>query len=341
MKRHALLALLGILLVAALALAAPTGPPRAQVFVLSNSQPNISVIDAETNRVTNTVNVPSMTSWPWNDDNNYFDGTHLWLGMRNPSTNDVEVGLLNLDTLRIDHRIPLGQDRVSVYIGKSSRTGRLFVAKHASGQLAAINIKTRAVERTIDLPVGTNGVACDVEVTTGLDRRERAYIPTMAGNRVISVDTSTLQILQVVDFTENTRPFMLTATPDGRRLWVQEQTGNTNVVMSTMNLQVVDRVAAGRVPIVGTFSPDGKLHFTGHGNEPFVIANDTDTFREVWRAPAGQATSKVGVHPAGTFVYAIASNEGALVVFEAATGKVVTRIALGTNPTGLFVRRLN
>ncbi len=126
MKRHALLALLGILLVAALALAAPTGPPRAQVFVLSNSQPNISVIDAETNRVTNTANVPSMTSWPWNDDNNYFDGTHLWLGVRNPSTNDVEVGLLNLDTLRIDHRIPLGQDRVSVYIGKPSRTGRLL-----------------------------------------------------------------------------------------------------------------------------------------------------------------------------------------------------------------------
>ncbi|MGH2360093.1 MAG: hypothetical protein ACRDGM_06065, partial [bacterium] len=71
MKRPVLLALLGILLAAALALAAPSGPPKAQVFVLSNSQPNISVIDAETNRVIKTVNVPNMTSWPWNDDNNY------------------------------------------------------------------------------------------------------------------------------------------------------------------------------------------------------------------------------------------------------------------------------
>ncbi len=315
-------------------------PPKAQLLVLSNSQPNITVIDAETNRVINTANVPNMTSWTWIDDNNYFDGKHLWAGLRNPTTNDVEVVLLEVSTLQIVHRISLGKDAATLYIGKPSRTGKLFVAKQASRQLAVIDLKTRAVERIIDLPLGDGGVACDVDVAVAIDGKERAFIPALAGNRIVVVDTETVQVSQVLDFPEGTRPFMLTATPDGRRLWVQEQRGNSNVVLNTLGLQLVERVPAGTVPITGTFSPDGKVHFTGH-NSDVVIANDTETFAEMWRTSVGSFTNKLGVHPSGKFVYAIVSNEGAVAVLEAATGKLVTRISLGTNPTGLFVGKVN
>jgi len=34
------------------------------------------------------------------------------------------------------------------------------------------------------------------------------------------------------------------------------------------------------------------------------------------------------------------TSEGAVGVLEASTGRVVTRVALGTNPTGIFVRTL-
>ena len=328
-----------VLLVAvasSLVLAAPAAP-RAQVIVFSNSSPHVTVIDGQTNQVTKTTDVPQFTSWTWIDDNNYYDGKNLWVGMQNPNTNDVEVVLFDLDTLQVTRRIPLGKDSVTLYIGKASRTGRVLVAKHASGQLVAIDANTHAVVRTVDLPV-TGGVACDVDVITGFDRKERAFVPTMAGNTVLSIDTTSFQVVQTLRF-DATRPFMLTASADGRRLWVQEQAGNSNAVVNVMNLQVIERVAAGPVPIQGTYSPDGKLHFTGHNSE-FVIANDTETFREVWRARVGANAQKLGVHPAGTFVYAIVTRGASVGVIDAATGRVMTHVALGTNPAGIYIRRL-
>ncbi len=343
MKTSRVLAAAGVLLFALAtpflsALAAPQ-TPTAQVLVFSNSRPHITVIDGQTHQVLRTADVPDLGMWGWNDDNNYFDGTNLWLSRRNPETNQAEVVLLDINSLSVTRRIPVGEERGNLFIGKASRTGKVLVAKFGAGELVAIDMKTFATQ-TLKLPVD-GGVACDVDVGIGFDRKERAYIPTMAGNSVIVVDPESLKVLQVVRFTEGTRPWMVTVTPDGRRIWVQEQTGNANAIMNAMTLDVLTKAPAGAAPDTGSFSPDGRLHFTGHFTNNLVVANETDTFREVWRTQAGANTRILGVHPAGTFVYAIASSEGAVVVLDAATGRIVNRVALGTNPVGLFVRRLN
>lgn len=328
-----------ILLLAAVVFAGPSArAPQAQVIALSNSSPHVSVIDGRTHQVVKTADIPQMTSWTWNDDNNYSDGRHLWLGLRNPDTSDLEVIILDLDTLQVTRRIPLGKDSVTLYIGKPSRLGRLLVSKHASGEVAVIDTKTFAVLQLVKLPVN-GGVACDIDLAVGPGTIERALVPTDAGNTVLSVDTATLNILAGQTF-PGTRPFMLTASPDGRQAWVQERTGNSITVLNARTLQVIKRIPTGKTPIIGTFSPDGRLHFTGHVADTVVMAHNTTTFREVWRARVGTNPDRVGVHPAGTFVYATISREGTVAVIDARTGKVVTRISLGTNPAGLFVRRL-
>ena len=340
MRRFAVLAWLVAFAGAPGVFAAYTAPLHVQIIALSNSRPNITVIDAETNRVIDTANVPDMTTWGWNDDNNYFDGEHLWVGMLNSNNNAAEVALLNLNTRQIDRRISIGKETITVYIGKPSKAGNLLVAKQGSRQLVVIDIKARTVQRTIDLPMGNGGVACDVDVGTALDGKERAYVPGLAGNRVVAIDTATLQVAQTLDFPEGTRPFMLTVARDGRRLWIQEQAGNSNVILNGMNLLMVARTPAGAVPITGTFSLDGKLHFTGHRGDPIIIANDTETFAEVWRTRVGARPEKLGVHPNGRFLYAALAGEDAVVVLEAATGQLVQRISLGTTPVGLFVRKV-
>lgn len=337
--RYATILILIVLLASAVVFAGPSArPPQAQVIALSNSSPHVSVIDGKTHQVVKTADIPQMTSWTWNDDNNYYDGRHLWLGLRNPDTNDVEVILLDLDTLQVTRRIPLGKDAVTLYIGKPSRLGRVLVSKHASGEAAVIDTKTFAVLQMVKLPVN-GGVACDIDLAVGPGTMERALVPTDTGNTVLSVDTTTLNILARQEF-PGTRPFMLTASPDGRQVWVQERTGNSITVLNARTLQVIKRIPTGKTPIIGTFSPDGRLHLTGHAADTEVMAHDTTTFREVWRARVGTNPDKVGVHPAGTFVYATISREGTVAVIDARTGKVVMRISLGTNPTGLFVRRL-
>jgi YVTN family beta-propeller protein len=325
-----------------LALTAPVpgavGRIRAQVLVLSNSAPHIVVVDAQTHQVSRTAEVPDGGTWvwTWNDDNNYFDGTHLWLGRRSPATDDVEVVLLDVDTLQIARRVPLGKERATLYIGKASRDGRVFVSKHASGELVVLDARTAAVLQTVALPVN-GGVACDVDASAGAV--QRILVPTDTGNTVLAVDPVTLQVVARRAF-EGTRPFMLTASPDGRQVWVQERTGNSITVLNPRTLDVIRRIPTGRTPIVGTFSPDGTLHLTGHAADTIVLAHDTRTFREVWRARVGTYPDRVGVHPAGTYAYATVSREGTLAVLDLATGRVVTRIALGTAPTGLYVRRL-
>lgn len=340
MRQLGLLLTLPLVLASTLAFAVPATRPTAQVIVLSNSSPHVSVVDAETNAIVRTANLPQLPAWVWgwNTAKNSYDGKFLWLGMRNPTTNDAEVVLLDLDALQIMRRIPIGQERLTLYIGGPSRTGKVFVAKQGAGQLVIIDLKSYTVERTIDVPV-TGGVACDVDVGVAADGKERAFVPTNQGNTVVSLDTTTLEVSQTLSFPEKTQPFMLTATPDGRRLWVQEAAGGT-VVVNGLTLQPVwSRIPMGQTPINNVFSPDGKLSFTGH-NSPVVIASDTQTFEEVWRTQVGVNPQKLAVHPAGTFVYALVTNEGTLAVLEAATGKIVKRIALGTNPTGIFVRRL-
>ena len=313
-------------------------PPSAQVIVLSNSTPHVSVIDTRTHQVVRTADIPQMTAWTWNDDNNAYDGRYLWLGLRNPDTSDVEIILLDLDTLQVSRRIPLGKDSITVYIGKPSRHGIILVSKHASGELVSINTSSFAVD-TVKLPVN-GGVACDIDVvTTGPGTVERAFVPTDNGNTVLSVDTVSKQVVGTVPFA-GTRPFMLTASPDGSRVWIEERTGNSVTVLDARTGDIVRRIPTAQTPIIGTFSPDGRVHYTGHAGDVLVMAHDTGTFRELWRARVGSNPDKVGVHPSGAFVYATVSREGQLAVIEARTGKVVARVPLGTNPTGLFVRRL-
>lgn len=337
MMRYTAVLLLAVSLLATLVFAGPPSP-RAQVIVLSNSSPPVTVLDAQTHRVIKTADIPQMTSWTWNDDNNYYDGRNVWLGLRNPDTNDVEVILLDLETLQVAKRIPLGKDSATLYIGKPSRLGRLLVSKHGSGEIAVIDTKTYEVVQTVKLPVD-GGVACDIDLSAGPGSLERALIPTDSGNTVLSVDAATLAVLARAAF-PGSRPFMLTTSPDGRQVWVQERVGNSMTVLNARTLQVIKRIPTGRTPIIGTFSPDGRLHFTGHAADTEVIAHDTKTFKEVWRAKVGSNPDKLGVHPDGTFVYATISREGAVAVINARSGKVIMRIALGTNPTGIFVRRL-
>jgi len=337
MMRYISVPLVALLLLSTLVFAGPPSP-RAQLIVLSNSSPHITVIDAQTYRLLKTADLPQMTSWTWNDDNNFYDGRHLWLGLRNPENSDVEVILLDLDTLQVARRISLGKDSATLYIGKPSRHGRLLVSKHASGEIAVIDTKTFEVVQTEKLPVD-GGVACDMDLTVGPGSIERALVPTDNGNTVLSVNTADLQVVGRTTF-PGTRPFMLTISPDSSRAWIQERTSNSMTVLNARTLQVVKRIPTARTPIIGTFSPDGRLHFTGHAADTEVIAHDTKTFKEVWRAGVGSNPDKLGVHPAGAFVYATISREGAVAVIDARTGKVIIRVALGTNPTGIFVRRL-
>lgn len=321
----------------------PTGPDAdtaVHLYAFSNSSPHVSVIDTETHTVEETADIPDFTSWTWNDDNNYFDGENMWLGTRDPDSDEVAVLLLNLETLEVTERIPLGTEQVTLYIGKPSRQGTLFVSKHASGQVAAIDIDTREVLEIKDIPVN-GGVACDVDVVVGSDGVERVFVPTDDGDTVLALDSETLEPMNVYEAEPGTRPFMLTAMTTKDQVWVQERGANANLVLDARTLEIIERVPAGEGVITNTFSPDDALGYLGHSSAEFVSVIDSGSFEELARVQAGNNPQKLAVHPDGQFVYAILTDEGAVAVIETGSWQVETRIPLGTNPTTVYVHSVD
>lgn len=326
---------LTLLVGAAVGAAAAGAVPAAQVFVFSNSSPHVSVIDAATRQVVTTADIPDFTGWAWNDSNNYFDGQQLWLGLHDPDTNDVEVIALDLDTLEVTHRLPLGTDALTLYIGKASRTGVLDVTKMASAQVVPIDMASGEVRPAWDVPVHGD-VACDADVSTDAEGRERFVYPTRKGDTVVTLDPTTGEVLKEAATPAGTNPFMLTTAHDGT-IWVGE-TGSNTVAVFDPELNLIKRVPSGKSPIDITFSLDGARAFVGHSGDTVVTVFDTASVAEAARIEVGTNPEKLAVDPGGQAVYAILTKEGAVAVIETADWTVADRIPLGTNPTGIFVR---
>jgi YVTN family beta-propeller protein len=329
-----------------LASATPQKDVKAQVFVLSNSSPNVTVIDGETFKVLRTKDLPNFKSWTWNDDNNYFDGQNLWLGHRDPQTNDAEVILLNLDTLEVTDRIAIGKEPTTLYVGKPTKEGQLFVAKHASWQLAVIDIKTRKLLKAVDVDVnaGTTGkapqwAACDSDSATTDDGVMRIFVPTNAGTTTVAIDAATGRPLKTLSHPAGTRPCMLTVSPD-RKVWVQECDGSANTILDPVSLEILKRVPSGKGPVVAAFTADGKYSLIGHSADTIVQVVDARTYAEVKRIEVGTNPDKVSSHPNGKWLFAEVSKEAAVAVIDTTTWSVTQRVPIGTNPTGIFVRAL-
>ena len=308
----------------------------AQLFIFSNGSPHISVIDTETNKVVRTADIPDFTSWTWNDDNNYFDGENLWLGMKDKDTNDVEVIALNLDNLEVVSRLQLGKEELTLYIGKATGDGILHVGKMASAQVVAIDTKAFQVLDTWDVPVGEGGKVCDADISVGPDGVERFYYPTREGDTLVSLNAETGETIKIVDSPEGSKPLMLTTAPDGT-VWVQEVATNTNAVYDPVTLDLLARFTTGKAPIVASFSADGQYGFIGHNGDTIVTVIDTETLGEVQRIEVGTNPQKLAIHPSGKYVYAILTKEASVVVIHTGFWGVTERISLDADPTGIYL----
>jgi len=327
----------------------PSAAPKdvkAQIFVFSNSSPHVSVIDGEAHTVLRTKDLPGFKAWTWNDDNNYFDGKSIWLGHRDPQTQDAEVWLLDVDSLEVTERIPLGTEATTLYIGKPTKEGILFVAKHASWQLVAIDVKTKKVQKIVDVDVnaGATGkppqfAACDGDSIVGDDGVTRIYVPTSFGTTTTAIDAATGKPLKTLDHPAGSRPCMLTTSPD-KKVWVQECDGNANVILDPVTLEVLKRVPTGKSPVVAAFTHDGKYGLIGHAQDTIVGVYDAKTFAEVKRVEVGTNPDKVASHPNGKWIFAEVNKEGLVAVIDTTSWTVTKRIPLGTNPSGIFTRTL-
>ena len=333
--------------------AATTATPEvavSEIVVLSASSPNVTVIDSSSNEIVRTADIEGFSFWSWVDSNTYNDGEDLWFGFRDQETNEAEVVALNLDSLEITTRIPIGTETHFLYTGKITADGRLYVAKHASRQMAVVDTRERTLIELIDVPIelgesepkptvapGVFGgaVACDVDVSMGSDGVERVFYPTWDGDTVVSLDAQTGEALRDIAL-PGTAPVMLSVAPDGT-VWVQENTSHSNVILNPVTLDIITRVSTGNGPSDVSFSPDGKLGYVAGGDPAFTVI-DVATRQVLREVTVGTNAGQVAPLPSGDFVYVALNQEGAVAVVDTSTWEVVARIDIGTDPNFILVR---
>lgn len=351
-----------VVLVLTLALAAcgtPAEGPQAEVpgpeapkanvyvYVLSNTSPHITEIDAETHEVVRTADVPELNQkqWGWVDNNNYFDGVNLWAGVidldpeesimsRDPDTGgDSTILLINLDTLQITEEISVGPEKFWLYIGKPTEDGRLFVGKHGAWQMAIIDTNTHEVLEYVDVPVPAPEeegsifwATCDADISIGPDGVERVFYPTWQGNTVVSLDSSSGETLSIADLPE-TGPVMLSTAPDGT-VWVQEVATNTTAVFNPVTLDLFARFTTGKFPSDVAFSPDGKLGYITGGDTAVTVV-DAENYRVLRKVEVGANAGRAAAHPNGELLYVFVSEENSVAVVDTSSWQVIKRIDIG------------
>ena len=364
LPRRRLLAGMGGLGVALLAAACGEGGPESspsggaagevaaevgdagEILVFSNSSPHVTAIDILTEEVSRTGDLDGLTTWAWNDDNNFFDGRHLWLGSLDAAAGTAELITLDVDTLTVTNRIPLGSESEGVFLGKARQDGSLLVSKMAAGEILTVNTATHEVTNTFsDVPLH-GGVLADADLSIDAEGVERFVYPTGEGDRVVSLDPSSGAVLATAESKKGGHPTRLTASPDGS-IWVQESGKHTVAVYEPSALELVKRFQTGTEPILGTFTYDGSYAYTGHADDNFVQVVDTADLRALAHIRVGLNPQMVAVRPDFTRIYAMLTDDQAVAVvyqqdWEAnrftITSTKENTIALDSPPVGMFLR---
>ena len=322
---------------------APQGD-AGEILVFSNSSPHVTAIDILTEEVSRTGDVDGLARWAWNDDNNFFDGRHLWLGTLNAGT--AELITLDVDTFTVSNRVPLGSEAEGVFLGKARQDGTLLVSKMAAGEVLTVNTATHEVTNTFsDVPLH-GGVLADADLSIDADGVERFVYPTGEGDRVVALDPSSGSVLATAESKKGGNPTRLTTSPDGS-IWVQEAGKHTVAVYEPSALELVKRFQTGTEPILGTFTWDGSYAYTGHADDNFVQVVDAADLKALAHIRVGLNPQMVAVRPDFSRIYAMLTDDQAVAVvyqqdWEAnsltITSSKENTIALESPPVGMFLR---
>ena len=131
---------------------------------------------------------------------------------------------------------------------------------------------------------------------------------------------------------------MLRVSPDGTVVWVQTSGANTNAALDVDTMETVWTTPTGRGPVQSAFGPiGGRYGLVTHLDEPFVLALDRETGREVQRIDVGGPQANASFVPDGATAYVTVTSRDEVAAIDMAELAVVGRIRTGAEPMGLIV----
>ncbi len=201
-------------------------------------------------------------------------------------------------------------------------------------------VDTGSFEVVKKIPVGK--FPCDVDFTPD---RELLYVPNRDSDSVSVINVSQLKVIETIKFPEGDAPFMLTVSPDGKYVFVENHGersygtdlggGKSESIIDVSTNKIIKTVDLGGRPSVSEPTPDGKFAYIGVQDQGSVAVLDITKLEIVKHIPVGKGPKGLLVGADGKHVYVPNSKEDTLSIIEVATNEVIKTLKVGEGPIGI------
>lgn len=315
-------------LLPALAVLLAASPAMAQTVYVSNEKDNtLSVIDAKTMEVKDTLKVGKQPRGILLSP----DGAKLYIC----ASSDDAIQVLDTATNKLVHNLPSGEDPETFALSPDGK--RLYVANENSNGVTVIDVDKRSVVKQFDVGVEPEGMAVSPDGKIAVNTSETTSM-------VHWVDTATNT---VIDNTQvGQRPRVAVFTKDGSQLWVSSEIGGTVSVIDVASHKVVrtigfavQGVPKDKVQPVGIrLAKDGSVAFVALGPANHVAVVDPKTFEVKSYILVGKRVWQMAFTPDETQLYTTNGISGDVTVIDVASRTAVKTVKVGRYPWGVAIK---
>jgi DNA-binding beta-propeller fold protein YncE len=320
---------------APVAVAAPGAGPRSSaslggpetVYVFNVASKDVTLIDAASRQAKGTKPLGAAVRWLSNEQA-YWDGQLVW-------TYDFPDN--KLQAIAIDPR-DIAVTRTIADLGTGPGHSLMLLPDRKT---AAINVAGDNLIAVIDVASGqvmrkvpTGQFPCDLHYTP--DGRY-CFTPERESDTVSKIDMQTWQIVKTVTFPSGSKPHMLRVSPDGREVWVQTASANTNAVLSVDDLSTLAEHPVGKTPVTNAWTPDGRYSIITNQADTYATVWDAQSFTEVARLAVGQGGTNVGFTRDGNTAFVAVTGANAVAAVDVPKWNVAAQIKAGSQPQGLII----
>lgn len=184
----------------------------------------------------------------------------------------------------------------------------------------------------VDWVMGTGQDATHMLVATS--DAKRIYTANIRSNTVTVFD-STTPPMKVLQIPVGNQPEGIDLSPDGKELWVGQNTEGKITVIDTATNKVKESIQTGGVPIRVKFTPDGKRALVSSAQSGELIILDTLTRKEVKRIAVGETPVGILITPDGKRAFVATMQTGQVTAVNLDDLTVIKKIEPGQGPDGL------
>lgn len=184
----------------------------------------------------------------------------------------------------------------------------------------------------VDWIMGTGQDATHMLVATA--DAKRIYTANIRSNTVTVFD-STTPPMKVIQIPVGNQPEAIDLSPDGKELWVGQNTEGKITIIDTATNKVKESIQTGGVPIRVKFTPDGKRALVSSAQSGELIVLDVLTRKEVKRIAVGETPVGILITPDGKRAFVATMQTGQVTAVNLTDLNVIKKIEPGQGPDGL------